>query len=431
MAINFYDIAYGFGLGVSAPVWVVRSKTRKKVLSAFADRMGAVPSRGAARAVMVHAVSVGEINAARGLIDALQHREPGLHVILSTTTQTGYERAESLYANRSDVTLIRYPLDFSAAVRRVLDALRPSLIILMELEVWPNFIGECANRSIPVVIANGRITETSFKSYRIGSFLTRRMFRRLAAFCVQEQIYADRFIALGADPAKTVVTGTMKFDTAPQSMQIEGADVLAQEMSLTHPLWVCGSTGPGEEKIVLETYAKLLVDFPTLQLAIIPRKPDRFDEVATEIEQANYPCVRRSSPITKPQAPRPTVILGDTMGELQKFYAHADVVFVGRTLVDLGQKQHGSDMIEPAALGKPTIVGPFTGNFTEVMNAFHAADAMIEIKTADELAEAVAALLCDTSDIGAKARQVVEQQRGATDRTMENIAPLLWAAPIE
>lgn len=426
MAINFYDIAYGFGVGISAPVWIVRSKTRKKVLDAFTQRMGHVaPRAGESPAVMIHAVSVGELNAARVLIDQLKARRPELQLIISTTTETGYERSRELYADRADITLIHYPLDFTGAVARVLDHLKPSLVILMELELWPNFVAQCWMRQIPIVLANGRITAPSFRNFRIGSFLTRRMFSRIAAVGAQEQSYAERFIALGADPSKVHVTGTMKFDTAPASDVIPGSGDLARDLQLRHPLWVCGSTGPGEEEIVLQVYKQLLIDFPDLQLAIIPRKPERFDEVATLIQNAGFECVRRSDPSRSTQHAARSVILGDTMGELRKFYACADVVFVGRSLVDLGDKQHGSDMIEPAALGKPSIVGPFTGNFTEVMNAFRTASAMVEVKTPEELKDVVARLLREPADIGAKALEVVVAQRGATERTLALIEPLL------
>lgn len=427
MAINFYDIAYGFGVGISSPVWIIRSKTRKKVLDAFSQRMGNVaPRAGEKPAVMIHAVSVGELNAARKLVDDLKARHPDLQLIISTTTQTGYERSQELYKDRDDVTLIHYPLDFTGAVVRVLDHLKPSLIILMELELWPNFIAQCWLRQIPVVIANGRITAPSFRNFKIGSFLTKRMFSRIAAICAQEQSYAERFIALGSDATKTIVTGTMKFDSAPATPDVPGAGDLAREMGLRSPLWVCGSTGPGEEEIVLDVYKQLLPDFPDLQLAIIPRKPERFDEVAQLIVNRKLECVRRSQPDQSAIGNRQSaILLGDTMGELRKFYAAADVVFVGRTLVDLGDKQHGSDMIEPCAIGKPTIVGPFTGNFVEPMNAFRSADAIVEVRTPEGLKESIVRLLKEPGDIGSRAMQVVEQQRGATARTLEIIEPLL------
>ncbi len=433
MAINFYDIAYGFGVGISAPVWIIRSKTRQKVLDAFSQRMGNVsPRAGEKPAIMIHAVSVGELNAARTLIEQCRARYPDHQLIVSTTTQTGYQRSQELYAGRDEITLIHYPLDFTAAVVRVLDYLKPNLVVLMELELWPNFIAQCWQRKIPVVLANGRITAPSFRNFKIGSFLTNRMFSRLSAIGAQEQSYADRFIQLGADPAKTQVTGTMKFDTAPTSAHDAGADELAIQMQLRSPLWVCGSTGPGEEQLILNIYQSLPKDHPNLQLAIIPRKPERFDEVAKLIEASGFACRRRSQPDAMPATQSTTtVILGDTMGELRKFYAQADVVFVGRTLVDLGDKQHGSDMIEPCAIGKPTIVGPFTGNFIEPMNLFRSAEAIVEVDTPDELKTAVVKLLSNPGELGANAMRVVAAQRGATERTLAMIAPLLPGVIVE
>ena len=301
----------------------------------------------------------------------------------------------------------------------------------MELELWPNFIARCRTRGIPVMLANGRITLPSFKGYRIGSWLTRRMFGYLSSVCAQEETYADRFKQLGADPAKITITGTMKFDTAPDASKIAGIDDLVQQMQITHPLWVCGSTGPGEEEIILSVYKQLIEEMPDLRLAIIPRKPERFDEVAKQIEDAGFSCLRRSTnQLQTPNSKLPTVLLGDTMGELRKFYALADVVFVGRSLVDLGDKQHGSDMIEPAALAKPTIVGPFTGNFAEVINAFRAQKAMIEVATADELKSAVSLLLHSPGSIGLEAEKVVVTQRGATQRTLEQIEKILATLPV-
>ena len=172
-----------------------------------------------------------------------------MHVVVSTTTQTGHERAEAVYGNRKDVTLIYYPLDFSAAVARVLDTLNPLAVILMELELWPNFINACELRGIPVVLANGRITAGSFNNFRIGSWLTRRMFRRLTAVCAQEKAYADRFLTLGAEPATTSVTGTMKFDTASTTIDPIAADALAAEIGLRHPLWGRRKHWPGGRRV--------------------------------------------------------------------------------------------------------------------------------------------------------------------------------------
>jgi len=202
------------------------------------------------------------------------------------------------------------------------------------------------------------------------------------------------------------------------------------------PIWVCGSTGPGEEEIILQAYRKLLATHSRLRLVIVPRKPERFDEVAALIEGAKFRCVRRSETVGHTQtivpptsaSAVPPVVLGDTMGELRKFYSLADVVFVGRTLVDLGPSQHGSDMIEPAALGKAVIVGPFTANFAEAMNKLRAAEAVMEVLDEATLAQTVSVLRYspeEAAGMGARARAVVNKEKGATLRHAEVIVGLL------
>ena len=423
--INAYDIAYALGGALTAPFWLAKPSTRKKVLQALRQRMGDQRTRQAnAPAIMVHAVSLGEINATRMMVRLLSESRPDLQFIISTTTKTGWERGQELYGTNPRVTLIRYPLDFTSAVSRVLDGLRPDVVVLMELEVWPNFVRQCERRGIPVVLVNGRLTAGSFRNYHLGGPLVKKMFRRLAGICAQEQTYADRFIALGAVPDRVQVTGTMKFDTAQVAETIDGADELAEAVNLhpaSEPIWVCGSTGPGEEVLLLQIYRKLLSGHPRLRLVLVPRKPERFDEVADLIRAQGFELIRRSqSAISNPRSTT-AVVLGDTMGELRKFYSLADVVFVGRTLLDLGSRQHGSDMIEPAALAKPVIVGPFTGNFAEVMNCFRRAGAICEIQSSDQLGAQVDSMLKEpqrADRIGQAAQEVVRREHGATARNV-------------
>jgi 3-deoxy-D-manno-octulosonic-acid transferase len=430
--INGYDIAYGTGLALASPFWLAAPKARRKVLKALRERMGrGLPSRAAGRpAVWIHAVSLGEINATRAMVKLLAGRRPDLHFIVSTTTQTGFARGRELYGSDPRVVLVRYPLDFSGAIARALDALRPSLVVLMELEVWPNFLRHCQRRGVPALLVNGRLTPSSFRHYRFGGALTRRMFSRLSVVCAQDETYAERFRLLGAPPGRVRVTGTMKFDTAEVADRIDGADDLARAVGLRpgdESIWVCGSTGPGEEEIVLRSYRTLLAAHPGLRLVIVPRHPERFDEVAALIDREGFPLVRRSASPSAPgtrHSARP-VVLGDTMGELRKFYSLADVVLVGRTLVDLGPRQHGSDMIEPAALAKPVVVGPWTHNFAEPMNALIAADAIKVVEGGGATpGDALAALLSDPAGaaaMGRRAQDVVRRGQGATARHVELI----------
>jgi 3-deoxy-D-manno-octulosonic-acid transferase len=246
---------------------------------------------------------------------------------------------------------------------------------------------------------------------------------------------------LGAANNRVSVTGTMKFDTAAVADRVAGDSELADALGLdaAEPIWVCGSTGPGEERLILDTYRSLLATHPTLRLVIVPRHPERFDEVAALIQREGFTPVRRSlcrvgiahRPVEEVGGAHPTemsdlksqisnrVILGDTMGELRAFYSLARLVFVGRSLVDLGPRQHGSDMIEPAALGKPVIVGPFTANFADAVSRFSAADAIVEVNSRQELEQTVSKLLSDPAVAAAMARraqQVVLREKGATER---------------
>ena len=442
---NHYDIAYGLGVGVSAPFWLLRPAARRKVFAAFRQRMGRVEARAGAAgpAIMIHAVSLGEVNATRSLVQSLRQARPGAHFIISTTTETGHQQAARLYGQAADATVIRYPLDFSGAVKRVLDVLKPDVVVLMELEVWPNFLRQCRKRGIPVVLVNGRLTSGSYSRYKWIKPVAAGMFRKLAAICVQDENYAARFIDLGADPASVSVTGTMKFDTAQVADHVDGDDRLATDLGLfpgAEPIWVCGSTGPGEERLILEAYSQLLRRHSRLRLALVPRKPERFDEVAALIEEARFRCVRRSRTggATVTLAPLsgegvlPPVVLGDTMGELRKFYSLADVALVGRSLVDLGSRQHGSDMIEPAALGRPVVTGPYTGNFAEAMSALRRADAVMEVVDGPTLQQTLSVLLSSPAEalaMGRRAQRVVVEGKGATDRHARVILEQLDRVP--
>jgi 3-deoxy-D-manno-octulosonic-acid transferase len=422
--MNSYDIAYALGVGVSAPYWLIKPSARRKVLGAFSSRMGRVPTRDTSRpALMLHAVSLGEINATRALVQMLAGQRPDLQFIISTTTETGFARAQELYGAMPGVTLIRYPLDFSGAVNRVLDALRPSVVVLMELELWPNFLRACKRRGIPVLLINGRMSDHSYSRYSLARPIVSRMLRRLTVVCVQEQEYADRFIELGAPPEIVAVTGTMKFDTAQVVDRVDGDEALATAVGLwpgAEPIWVCGSTGPGEEQIILSVYRRLLGRFSRLRLVIVPRKPERFDEVAQLIEAHKFRIVRRSRPGQLPTGGViPPVVLGDTMGELRKFYSLASIVFVGRSLVDLGPRQRGSDMIEPAALARPILCGPWTQNFAEPVKKLLAHEAMLQVPDGEALFEGMSVLLSTPLEAAAmarRAREVVIREQGATAR---------------
>jgi len=413
------------------PLLIYQMVVLKKNRRGWRERLGGVaPRTGSESCVWIHAVSLGEVNATPSLVAEIESRRPGWAVVISSTTDTGYAAARRLYPDRQ---VFRFPLDFSFVVNRLFDRIRPSAVVLMELEIWPNFIELAARRGICVGIANGRVT--AGKSMRrfgrpIIRTLARAMFRRIAWIGAQNETYAERFRRLGASSDAVHVTGTMKYDTAVIVDSLSGDAVLAEAMGIDRakPLLVAGSTGPGEEAMLLAACAELRRKLPALQLVIVPRKPERFDEVARLIESRGHPCVRRS---TRPDgsdaaedAAASAVFLGDTMGELRKFYSLADVVFVGRTLVPLG----GSDLMEVAALGKAICYGPHVENFADVSAQLQAVGAAVIVPGQAELASTLLALLSDKPEakaMGRKAQDVVRQNTGATKRTVDLLSAAL------
>ena len=472
--VDFFYLLAGLAyLPIALYQMVIVGKNRR----GWAERFGGVRSfdRDKPR-IWLHAVSLGEVNCTPQLVSQLKEERPDYEIVVSTTTDTGFARAVQLYGREN---VFRFPLDFSVVVSRVLERINPQAIVLVELEVWYNLVRMATRRGVPVVVVNGRLTERSAKRFRYIHALCRPMFSDLKWVGAQDEAIAARFQNLGVDPQRVEVTSSLKWDTAIVADHIEGEDELAAAMDINRkrPLWVCGSTGPGEEAIILDAYRKLLHDKPsttkekpvtsakpvgcvpdapygvdrpgasrtrpTLQgqetpakhefaplLAIIPRKPERFDEVAKLIERCGFTCIRRSMSKEDRQTDPPNepyVLLGATMGELRKFYSLADVVLVGRSLVPMG----GSDPIEVAALGKPIIVGAHTSNFRLPVEALAAGDAIRQLADGSELAAAVASLLADPGvrrELGARAREVVLSHQGATQRTIDGIIRVLDAS---
>ncbi len=428
-----FDLIYAVALLVGWPLLLWRRVRRGPGSISLRERLGDVPSRPVAGAcVWIHGVSLGEINATRTIVEQLRQRSPETAIAVSSTTETGLTRARQLYQR---LTVFRFPLDFSFVLRRVIDRIRPSVIVLMELELWPNLLEVARREGIPVIIANGRLTEERTMRWLRRwplSWLARRMLRQVAWIGAQDETYARRFIELGADPRRVEVCGSLKYDAALIADRVEGQDALAEQMTIdrARPLWVCGSTGPGEEALLLDAYERLLPAHPALQLAIVPRKPERFDEVAQLIARRGFACLRRSGkpPVVPPDVsePRP-VFLGDTMGELRKFYALATVVFVGRSLVPMG----GSDVMEAAALGKPLLFGPHTTNFAEPVALLLEHKAAVQVADVEALVGQIDDLLRHPKKrqvIGRRGQSVIAGRRGATQRTVERILELCAAS---
>ena len=394
------DLLYVFAGLAFSPVVLYRMVRYKRYRSGWGQRFGKVHRRSPDRkCIWLHAVSVGEVNAAQTLVAEMEKQFGDFEIVISTTTDTGFARAGKLFGQTRAV--FYFPFDFSWITRRAFRRLDPSICLLMELEVWPNFIFTAHARGVPVLVLNGRISDRSFARYRRIRGLTRRFFGKLDLVLAQTQEYADRFRNLGCPADRVIVTSSLKYDTAQVADAVEGADSLAGKLNLGgERLWVAGGTGDDEEKIILDVYKSLVQDgrFSDVRLAVVPRKPERFNEVAQLIEQAGFPLVRYSQ-LKNSAGPAAvndkTVILGDTMGDLRKFYSLATVIFVGRSLVPMG----GSDMMEAAALRKCTLFGPHAFNFRQTVEAL--------------LDGGGAILVADASDLLAKMRKCLSEPQYA------------------
>ncbi len=404
------DVIYLVVALLSSPVWLYRLLRTGKYKTDWKGRFGflnEIPTTNRPR-ILLHAVSVGEVNAARLLIAQLNSLPDNPEIVIASTTNTGFARAVQLFSEKHRV--VRYPFDFSFSVRRFLKAVNPNFVLLMELEVWPNFTAICTRHNIPIGVINGRLTQRSTRRYRHLGALIRPSFRRLSLVAAQDHMYADRFRELGAE--NITVTGTMKWDTAQITNSIDGAEKLASDLGIDRkrPLIVAGSTAPGEHELLLQS----LPD--GAQLLCAPRKPEWFDQAAEVMHQ----CARRS----RGDHGSPTgLFLLDTIGELRAAYSLADIVVIGRSFGHL----HGSDMMEPIALGKATVVGPAVADFQQTMDALLAGDGILQV-TAGDLASTLRDLLDHPDrrvELGENGRAVIRSNQGATERHVEMISALL------
>ncbi|MEO1534391.1 MAG: glycosyltransferase N-terminal domain-containing protein [Planctomycetota bacterium] len=392
--MNPLDAGYALAAAIASPALL------RKQRGGWDERLGFVrnagPRTGRPR-IMLHAVSVGETNALRTLVPLLTDHAD---VIVTATTDTGIARARDLFG--SVATVLRFPLDFSWSVDRFLRAVRPDVVGTVELELWPNFLAACARAGVPTAVVNGRLSERSFRGYARLKPVVGGMFESLACACVQDASYAERFRAMGV--RRVEVTGSMKWDAANLEPVGSAADDLALAMGidLMKPLIVAGSTGPGEEKLLREVCPA------GVQLLCAPRKPERFDGAAMDLE----PCVRRSKPDDRPEGA--TRFLLDTIGELRAAYELADVVVMGRSFGDL----FGSDPIESIALGRPTVIGPRVDDFRAIVDAFDQAGGIVRTDR-DRLADDLNRLIRDQAErerVAERGRACVEVNRGASER---------------
>ncbi|MFL5340072.1 MAG: 3-deoxy-D-manno-octulosonic acid transferase [Gemmataceae bacterium] len=422
------DAVYLSLFAISLPLLIFRRKYRRGLLSRFTDFVH-LPFSGSRRrfvtkmrlrlplngsSVWFHGVSVGEIHLLRGVVAAFRRRHPQFTCVISATTETGLAEAQKWFA---DCSVVRWPLDFSWGVARALDTVQPELVVLAESELWPNFLLAARRRDIPVVAINVRFSPRSLGRYQRFRALARRWLGLVSAFAVQTPEYADALRRLGV--TRLCVTGSVKYDGV-QTDRGDPKTAALRELLNIGPddlVWVAGSTQQPEEDIVRTIFQRLQPSVPNLRLILVPRQRERFEPVAQELQRAGVPFVRRSE-LVGPMTGR-DVVLVDTFGELGALWGVADVAFVGGSLDGY---RGGQNMIEPAALGAAVVFGPHVWNFRDTVQRLLQANATIQIQDADELEAALRRLLADAAErrrLGTAARELVREQQGATERTLD------------
>lgn len=424
-----YNILFVIGFLLLLPRFLWRMQRRGGYRRDFFQRLGfyqpAVASRLAEGGwIWVHAVSVGEILVALRLVDALRARRPQARFLISTTTSTAHAMGRDRMAPQDQ--LVYFPLDLPWVTRRVLDLVKPRALILIEAEFWPNLIRAAARRGLPKILVNGRVSESSQRGYRRLKVFTRRIFPLFDALCVQSEADRDRLLELGAPPETLHVMNSAKYEVAGRDAAAEARarDVLERAgFGAGCTLLLGGSTWPGEEQALIEVYQALRKDYPHLRLVLAPRHVERILEVLDLLHAAGLSFCRRSL-VGSSRKGEAEVFVLDTTGELSRFYPHADVIFVGKSLASHG----GQNVIEPAVCAKAIVVGPHMENFPVVSEDFRLARAMVQVNDTAGLLDAVRALLADPTErtaMGERAERLVREKSGAIGATVKLLEGLL------
>lgn len=419
---------------VACSPWLLYAAVRKgKYRDGWGEKfLGRVPRRSGDRpCVWLHAVSVGEVNLLQPLLAEVARRKPTWECVISTTTRTGFALARKKYAGYQ---VFYCPLDFTWAVRRAMRRVRPALLVLAELELWPNLIQAARRRGVAVAVVNGRLSEKSYRGYRGLRPFIRPLLSRIHLVAVQNECYADRFRDLGARPPTVHVTGSLKFDGAETERANPATLHLRELWGLTpsNLVLLAGSTQAPEEEMVLNVFRRTLSDHPDARLIIVPRHPERFESVAHLLERSGLPWQRRSQlselgstmPAPLREGSRPRILLVDVVGELGAWWGTAHVGFVGGTMGERG----GQNMIEPAGYGVATCFGPSTANFRDVVSLLLGREAAVVVRDEMELQAFLTRCTRDPDyrqELGRRAQQLVLEQQGATERTWQALLPLI------
>ena len=417
-------LLYTLTMYLLTPVILYRLAARglryRRYLSRWKERFGFFPAPGFENSSWVHAVSVGEVNAAVPLIEALMRRYPDSPMVVTTVTPTGSERVQKIFGER--VFHVYLPYDLPASVKRFLNRIQPRFAVIMETEIWPNLFITCRERAIPIVVTNARLSERSLRGYGPVRPLARRAIRCASFVAAQSPIDAERLRLLGAAVTRLAVIGNLKFDMAVPDSLVESGERMRDSWGTRRPVWIAASTHEGEELPVLKAHSAVLQRFPDALLLIAPRHPERFKPVVSACRSLGFSTRVRSDEGIADARCQCFVI--DAMGELLQFYASADIAFVGGSLEAIG----GHNLLEPAALGKPVIVGPHTFNTEEIAASLIEAKAVLRVANEVELGAALIRLFTQSAEreaMGQAAQAVLERERGAVERTVQIVAQVM------
>lgn len=428
-----YSALAAIAMVLLAPYFMLQGLKRGKYIGNFRERMGYLPESLArdfptGSAIWVHAVSVGEVLASKPLVDGLRQRLPERPVFVSTTTVTGQQLARDRISSASGI--FYFPFDWRTPVRRAFGTIRPALVLILETEIWPNFMREAERAGVPVVFVNSRISDRSIRRFRRFRRLIEPLFRRALAHAElilsQSEEDAKRLEEMGASEEKIEVTGNLKYDIEPPALGAFGEWLRKQVANQERwPVFVAGSVVEGEEEAVLAAYDIVQRQWRHALLMLAPRKPQRFDAAESLVKERGWNVVRRSRiEMGASLDENCDVLILDSIGELAGIYSLGDAVFVGGSLVNSG----GHNILEPAWFGKAPVFGPSMENFRDIATKFSSTGAGIQVRSGQQLGKAWAELITNSAKgerMGQKARRLVESNRGATARSLKRIIAVL------
>ena len=418
-----YTAALGAALLAAAPSALYR-RVARGIPIRLGQRLGYLPPRGGGPCGWIHAVSVGESITAAPIIEGLRRLEPSLPLVMTTVTETGARIVAERFAGAVDHRF--FPLDFPGPVRRAVNAINPRFVVCMETELWPNVLRVLARRGVPVMIANGRVSDRSYPRYRAVRRLLRSVLDDIRVFAMQSDEDAQRIIALGAPRARVFVTGNLKHEATPDEAETIERWHRTFGLDAGTAVWIAGSTHRGEEEMLLEAHRRLLDRVPGARLVLAPRHPERVPEVVELSRRRGFEVVRRSE-LPRAQSGGALIVV-DTVGELASMYSVGVVAFVGGSLVPAG----GHNVLEPALRGKPVLFGPHTENFRESVGLLRASGGGRVVRDSLELVTTLTALMTDRdlcAELGSAARGAAASRVGAAHETLELIRRFLLVTP--